>query len=149
MALMKLRLGLLNEDLADRFGVSTTTCSCALTATLKVRASGMKRLIFKPSERERISLATCTPGWLVIKMLFVEHLTTRNALDVQVQMKRRRHLNHLAPTPAGYIVWKISSPSLRMDQHWTTLMHCQQSGSSYTLAPGHGDLTSGVVQTSD
>ncbi|XP_019621910.1 PREDICTED: uncharacterized protein LOC109468106 [Branchiostoma belcheri] len=50
MALMKLRLGLLNEDLADRFGVSNATCSRALTATLKFLASELKCLIFKPSE---------------------------------------------------------------------------------------------------
>ncbi|CAH1233133.1 Hypp605 [Branchiostoma lanceolatum] len=50
MTLMKLKLGLLNEDLADRFGVSTTTCSRSLTATLKLLASELKCLIFTPSE---------------------------------------------------------------------------------------------------
>ncbi|XP_035663259.1 uncharacterized protein LOC118406967 [Branchiostoma floridae] len=50
MTLMKLRLGSLNEDLADRFGVSTATCSRALTATLKFMASELKCMIFKPSE---------------------------------------------------------------------------------------------------
>ncbi|XP_078685984.1 uncharacterized protein LOC144918813 [Branchiostoma floridae x Branchiostoma belcheri] len=39
MTLMKLRLGLLNEDLADRFGVSTATCSRVLTTTLKFLSS--------------------------------------------------------------------------------------------------------------
>ncbi|CAH1265591.1 Hypp3212 [Branchiostoma lanceolatum] len=47
---MKLRLGLLNEDLADRFGVSKATCSRALTATVKFMASELKCLIFKPAE---------------------------------------------------------------------------------------------------
>ncbi|XP_078606568.1 uncharacterized protein LOC144879202 [Branchiostoma floridae x Branchiostoma japonicum] len=42
MTLMKLRLGLLNEDLADRFGVSPSTCSRALTSTLKFLASELK-----------------------------------------------------------------------------------------------------------
>ncbi|KAI8494615.1 hypothetical protein Bbelb_278410 [Branchiostoma belcheri] len=50
MTLIKLRLGLLNEDLADRFGVSTSTCSRVLTTTLKFLSSELKCLICKPAE---------------------------------------------------------------------------------------------------
>ncbi|KAI8498029.1 hypothetical protein Bbelb_239730 [Branchiostoma belcheri] len=50
MTLMKLRLGLLNEDLADRFNVSTSTCSRVLTTTIKFLSSELKCLIFKPAE---------------------------------------------------------------------------------------------------
>ena len=50
LTLMKLRLGLLNEDLADRFGISGATCSRILTTTLKFLASQLKCLIFNPSK---------------------------------------------------------------------------------------------------
>lgn len=57
LTLMKIRLGLLNEDLGDRFGVSMSTCSRILTTTLKFLASELKCLVFNPpKEVQRANL---------------------------------------------------------------------------------------------
>ena len=51
--LMKLRLGLLNQDLADRFGVSVGLISAIVNSWVKVTAKVLKSVIFIP-EMEKI-----------------------------------------------------------------------------------------------
>lgn len=52
LTLMKLRLGLLNEDLGDRFGVSMATVSRILTTWIKFLAGELKCLIYHPAMEE-------------------------------------------------------------------------------------------------
>lgn len=58
LTLMRLRLGLLNEDLADRFGVSTTVCSNTFATMIRVLAKvlGKALVVWLPREpiREHI-----------------------------------------------------------------------------------------------
>ncbi|CAG2201965.1 unnamed protein product [Mytilus edulis] len=53
LTLMKLRLGLLFEDLADRFGISTTHASNIFTTWIKVLSSTIGALVFNPSKEAR------------------------------------------------------------------------------------------------
>ena len=50
MVLMKLRLGLMTEDLADRFGISSSTVSSIFNTWIKVLSMCLKRLIFYPDK---------------------------------------------------------------------------------------------------
>ena len=42
---MRLRLGLLNEDLADRFGISTTICSNIFKTWIRILAKTLGKLV--------------------------------------------------------------------------------------------------------
>ncbi|XP_052285025.1 uncharacterized protein LOC127881311 [Dreissena polymorpha] len=55
MVLIKLRLGLLNKDLAKRFDISETLCSRIFFAWLRCASSILKSMIFMPEEEELIS----------------------------------------------------------------------------------------------
>ena len=48
LTLMKLRLGLLLEDLADRFGISPTLASNIFTTWVKVMSQTLGSLVFNP-----------------------------------------------------------------------------------------------------
>lgn len=50
MVLMKLRLGLLNQDLADRFGVSQSHVSCIFNTWIKVLSKFLISLVFNPTK---------------------------------------------------------------------------------------------------
>ena len=50
MCLMKIRLGLLNEDLADRFGVSPTHVTNVITTWFKLLSAVLGTLVFNPSK---------------------------------------------------------------------------------------------------
>ncbi|XP_065680533.1 uncharacterized protein LOC105848925 [Hydra vulgaris] len=52
MTLMRLRLGLLNEDMADRFGISKSLCSNTFTAFIRIIANilGQAIIVWLPSE---------------------------------------------------------------------------------------------------
>ncbi|VDI47718.1 Hypothetical predicted protein [Mytilus galloprovincialis] len=48
LTLMKLRLGLLSEDLADRFGISTATVSSVFTTWIRVLYSKLGQFVSNP-----------------------------------------------------------------------------------------------------
>ncbi|XP_012562119.2 uncharacterized protein LOC105847239 [Hydra vulgaris] len=52
MTLMRLRLGLLNEDMADRFGISKSLCSNTITTFIRIIANilGQAIIVWLPSE---------------------------------------------------------------------------------------------------
>ncbi|KAK3105808.1 hypothetical protein FSP39_006157 [Pinctada imbricata] len=50
ICLLKLRLGLINEDIADRFGVSTTHVSSVFTTWLKLLSLVLGSLVFNPPQ---------------------------------------------------------------------------------------------------
>ncbi|CAC5379541.1 unnamed protein product [Mytilus coruscus] len=50
LTLMKLRLGLLSEDLADRFGISTATVSSVFTTWIRVLSSILGQFVSNPSK---------------------------------------------------------------------------------------------------
>ncbi|XP_047123362.1 uncharacterized protein LOC124806458 [Hydra vulgaris] len=52
MTLMRLRLGLLNEDMADRFGISKSLCSNTFTTFIRIIANilGQAIIVWLPSE---------------------------------------------------------------------------------------------------
>lgn len=61
LTLMRLRLNLLNEDLADRFGISTGLCSQTFTTWIKIisRVLGTALIVWLPRESIRDNLPNC------------------------------------------------------------------------------------------
>ena len=59
LTLMRLRLGLLNEDLADRFGISTTLCSRTFTTWIRLisKVLGTALVVWLPRESIRDNLS--------------------------------------------------------------------------------------------
>ena len=54
MVLMKLRLGLMNEDLSDRFGTTTSVVSGIFNTWIKVLAKCLRGMIHYPDKRENL-----------------------------------------------------------------------------------------------
>lgn len=61
LTLMRLRLNLLNEDLADRFGISTLLCSQTFTTWIKIisQVLGTALVVWLPRESIRDNLPNC------------------------------------------------------------------------------------------
>ena len=57
---MKLRLGLMNEHLADRFGISSYLASCVFNTWIKVLAKSLRGMIYYPDKiSARANLPDC------------------------------------------------------------------------------------------
>ena len=97
LTLMRLRLGLMNEDLADRFGCSTTTCSNTFTTWIKVISQilGHVLVAWLPREAIRDNLPDC------FKKL--GHSKCRVILDcAEVFIERPKGLDNQAATWSDY-----------------------------------------------
>ena len=114
MCLMKLRMGLLNEDIADRFGVSTTHVSSVFTTWLKLLSSVMGTLVFNPPKD--VVKANLPPSFKNTTYRDVRHIIdctevfieTPNNLEVAAQTWSDYKHHHTAKllvsiTPAGMI----------------------------------------------
>lgn len=55
LTLMKIRLGLLNKDLASRFQVSESHCSCVFLAWIKALSSVLGKMVFIPDQESLIA----------------------------------------------------------------------------------------------
>lgn len=72
LCLMKLRLGMLNEDLADRFGVSWTHVSNVFVTWLKILSELLGELVFNPPAE--IVRGNLPPSFLNYKYQNVRHI---------------------------------------------------------------------------
>ncbi|XP_052079435.1 uncharacterized protein LOC127717711 [Mytilus californianus] len=96
LTLMKLRLGLLFEDLADRFGISTTHASNIFTTWIKVLSSTIGSLVFNPS-KEAVK-TNLPPSFKGTKYIDVRHI-----IDcTEVFLERPNNLEVAAQTWSDY-----------------------------------------------
>ena len=72
MTMMKIRLGLLNEDLADRFGVSTTHVSHVITTWIRLLRNVLGSLVFNPAKE--VVKANLPPSFKTGKFSNVRHI---------------------------------------------------------------------------
>ena len=72
LTLMRLRLGLLNEDLADRFGISTITCSNIFKTWIRFLAQTLGKLVawlLKENNIENMPKIFCKAGHSRLKVI--------------------------------------------------------------------------------
>ncbi|VDI16498.1 Hypothetical predicted protein [Mytilus galloprovincialis] len=121
---MKLRLGLLFEDLADRFGISTTHASNIFTTWIKVLSSTIGALVFNPS-KEAVK-TNLPPSFKGTKYIDVRHI-----IDcTEVFLERPNNLEVAAQTWSDY-------------KHHNTakyLVSINPSGSINYVSEGFGDI---------
>lgn len=72
LTMMKLRLGLLLEDLADRFGISTTNASNIFTTWVKVLSQTLGTLVFNPPKH--VVKSNLPPSFQNRKFCDVRHI---------------------------------------------------------------------------
>ncbi|XP_061173256.1 uncharacterized protein LOC133182425 [Saccostrea echinata] len=114
LCLMKLRLGYLNEDIADRFGVSSTHVSSVFTTWIKLLSSVLGTLVFNPPRE--VVISNLPPSFQNNTYRNVRHIIdcteifieTPNNLQVAAQTWSDYKHHHTAKilvsiTPAGMI----------------------------------------------
>lgn len=134
MCLMKLRLGLLNEDIADRFGVSATHVSNVLTTWLKLLGSVLGTLVFNPPKE--VVRANLPPSFKNNIYKDVRHIIdcteifieTPNSLEVAAQTWSDYKHHHTAKilvsiTPSGMINFVSEAWTGRASDKFVT-MNC-------------------------
>jgi hypothetical protein len=97
LTLIKLRLGLLNEDLADRFGISNSVCSNTFTTFIKIFAKvfGRSLVVWLPRDAIRDNLP--------ISFAKAKHTNCRVVIDcTEVFIERMKSLNNQATTWSDY-----------------------------------------------
>ena len=97
LTLMRLRLGLLNEDLADRFGISATICSNTFTTWIKILSNVLSDalVVWLPRESIRDNLPT--------SFVKTGHRNCRVILDcAEVFIERPKSLLNQAITWSDY-----------------------------------------------
>ena len=132
MAMMKLRLGSLNEDLADRFGVSCTQVSNILTTWFKFLSKFLGSLVFNPAKevvRENLPPSFRSPKFnrsrhiIDCTEIFIEK---PNNLHVQALTWSDYKHHHTAKilvsiTPAGMINFVSSAWGGRTSDKYVTV----------------------------
>ena len=93
---MRLRLGLFNEDLADRFDISEGTCSSIFTTRVRLLSKllGNALIVWLPKEADYSNLP---------KMFHEQYRHTRCIIDcTEVYIERPNSLGEQAATWSGY-----------------------------------------------
>lgn len=132
LCLMKLRLGLLNEDIADRFGVSATHVSSVFTTWIRLLSSVLGTLVFNPPRE--VVLSNLPPSFrnnvyrgvryiIDCTEIFIE---TPNNLQVAAQTWSDYKHHHTAKilvsiTPAGMINFVSEAWTGRASDKFVTL----------------------------
>lgn len=132
LCLMKLRLGILNEDLADRFGVSTTHVSSVFTTWIKLLSSVLGSLVFNPPRE--VVISNLPPSFQNNVYRGVKHIidcteifiATPNNLQIAAQTWSDYKHHHTAKilvsiTPAGMINFVSEAWTGRASDKFVTL----------------------------
>lgn len=96
MTLMKLRLGLLNQDLADRFEISTAQVSRIFTTWIKILDKFLGSLVFNPSKE--VVLENLPPSFQTPNYSSVQHIVD----CTEVFLEKPQNLEVQAKTWSNY-----------------------------------------------
>ena len=78
LTLMKLRLGSTSADLAQRFGIGTTTVSNVSTTWIKILSKELGFLVYNPSKdvvKKTLPAKFKTPGYSNVRHIFGQGMT--------------------------------------------------------------------------